>query len=76
VVTVDDAYWDSIAGDTNGAHDEDRDGCTIGHHDKPARNRSAGDSVTILPEKKICCPRVCDTEMCGRDLVWYSGICS
>jgi hypothetical protein len=71
VITVDEAYWVSFDGETDIAHAE-----AIGHHDKISSNRSVGDEVTLLSEKMMCCPRVCHTEMCGRDLVWYSGLYS
>jgi hypothetical protein len=72
VVTVDEMHWDSIDGDTNGAHAQDRDGCAIDHYDELSRDYSVGDEVTLLPERIIYGSRVCDTEMCGRDLVWRS----
>jgi hypothetical protein len=58
VVTVDEMHCDSVVGETDGAHDQDRDGCAIGHHDELSGDHSVGNEVNILAKKMICGSRV------------------
>jgi hypothetical protein len=48
VVTIDQAHRESIDGETNGDHTEDRYGCAISHHDKLNGDRNVRYEVTLL----------------------------
>jgi hypothetical protein len=61
VVTIYEAHWDYVDGDTTCAHAEDRDGCVISHHDKLAADRNVG---YVAPESAMT---RCAVEIwCGR----------